>query len=153
MSDHRYLCELYGPEPSRSHELVDIILEDDERELRDGEDRLSLEAGRLVHLILLTPDSPARVVGVEFNKVLDEPIDFSEFNELRGKSRDDPGQWFAEKGYLVRSRKTGGHWFQVAFGRGNLVRSEMAEYLRNHARLEFDEAMLDDGRCQAFGGV
>ena len=153
MSDHRHLCELYGLEPSHSHELVDVILEEDEKELRDGEDRLSLEAGRLVHLILLTPDSPARVVGVEFNKVLDEPIDFSEFNELRGKSRDDPGQWFAEKGYLVRSRKTGGHWFQVVFGRGNLVRSEMAEYLRNHARLEFDEAMLDDGRCQAFGGV
>lgn len=153
MSDHRYLCELYGLEPSRSHELVDVILEGDERELRDGEDRLSLEAGRLVHLILLTPDSPARVVGVEFNKVLDEPIDFSEFNELRGKSRDDPGQWFVDKGYTVRSRKTGGHWFQVAFGRGNLVRSEMAEYLRNHARLEFDEAMLDDGRRQAFGGV
>ena len=153
MSDLGDLCDLYGIEPHRSHELADSVLEEDEKGLRDEEDRLSLDAGRLVHLILLTPDSPARVLMVEFNKVLDDPFYFSGFNELRGKSRDDPGQWFVEKGYTVRSRKTGGHWFQVAFGRGNLVRSEMAEYLRNHARLDFDEATLDDGRCQAFGGA
>lgn len=152
MSDNAYLCELYGLGPERSHELVDSVLEKDERELRDREDWVSLEAGRLVHLVRLTPDSPAKVLRVEFNKVLEERLELAAFNELQGKSPDGPGQWFVGKGYTVRSRKTGGYWFQVAFGRENLVRSEMAEYL-NHARLEFDEAMLDDGCCQLFGGA
>ena len=152
MSDHAYLCELYGLDPSRSQELADIILEEDERELREAEEDLSLDAGRLVHLIWLTTDTPATVVRVVFNKVLEKPLDLQRFNRLRGTSPDDPGQWFVGKGYTVRSRKTGGHWFQVAFGRENLVRSEMARYLRDLACLDFDEAMLDDGCCQSFGG-
>lgn len=151
MSDHRYLCDLYGLEPSRSHELADVILEEDVKALRESEDWLSLDAGRLVHLVLLTPDSPAKVLKVEFNKVLDEPLELLRFNRLLGKAQDDPGRWFLDKGYTVRSRKINGHWFQVAFSRGILVRSEMAEYLRKHTCLEFDEAMLDDERCQAFG--
>lgn len=153
MSDHRYLCELYGLESSRSHELADVILEEDEKKLREGEENLSLDAGRLVHLVLLTPDSPAKVVKVEFNKVLDKPLEFLRFNRLLGKSQVDPGQWFLEKGYTVRSRKINGHWFQVAFSRGNLVRSEMVEYLRKHTDLDFDESKVDDGRCQTFEGA
>lgn len=114
---------------------------------------LSLDFGRLVHLVLLTPDSPAKVYKVEFNKVLDEPLEFQRFNRLLGKAQDDPGQWFLEKGYTVRSRKINGHWFQVAFGRGNLVRSEMVEYLRKHTDLDFDDSKVDDGRCQTFEGA
>lgn len=153
MSDHSYLCDLYGLELSHSDELVDVILEEDENELRDKEDMQSLDVGRLVHLVLLTTDSPAKVVQVEFNKVPDEPLDIRRFNQLLGRSQDDPGLWFLDKGYTVRSRKTNGYWFQVAFGKGNLVRSEMIEYLRKHTGLDFDESKVDDGNCQTFGGV
>ena len=152
MSDHEYLCDRYGLEPSRSHELVDVILEEDEKELRDGQEKLSLHAGHLVHLVWLTTDCPATVVRVEFNKVLDEPLEFLCFNQLFGKAKDDPGQWFLAKGYTVRSKKINGYWLQVAFGRWNLVRSEMMEYLRENTNLAFDEMGIDDGCCQIIGG-
>ena len=153
MSDHRYLCDLYDLEPSRSQDLVDVVLEKDEKALRDEHERLLLDVGRLVHLVWLTPDSPATVVRVEFNKVLGESLKFLGFNQLIGKSQDDPGQWFIDRGYTVRSKKINGYWLQVAFGMGNLVRSEMIEYLQQHTGLDFDKSKVDDGRCQTFGSA
>lgn len=153
MSDHTYLCNLFGLGPERSHELADVLVEESEKWSRDEAENLALEAGRLVQLVWLTTDTPAKVVRVEFNKILEKPLSFAEFNRLEGRSKDDPGQWFVDKRYTVRSIKTKGHWVQVVFGRGNLVRSEMLEYLRKHTGLPFDESEADDGHCQAFGGA
>ena len=151
MSDHTYLCELLGLGPERSHELADVLVEEEEKRSRDEEENLALDAGCLVQLVWLTGDTPAKVVRVEFNKILEKPLSFTGFNRLQGRSMDDPGQWFVDKGYTVRSLRTNGHWVQVVFGRGNLVRSEMLEYLRKHTGLPFDESEVDDGHCQAFG--
>lgn len=153
MSDKYYLCDLYGLQASQSHELVDVILEADEMAMRADQERLLLDVGRLVHLVWLTSDTPAKVVKVEFNKVLQEPLEFRGFNQLTGMAPDDPGQWFLarELGYQVRSRKVNGFWLQCVFGGGNLVRSEMIEYLQKHTDLDFDESTIDSEGCQTIG--
>lgn len=154
MSDHRYLCNLYGLQPSQSHELVDVILEEDEKKMLSEQETFLLDAGRLVHLVWLTSDSPAKVIKVEFNKVLEVPLEFWGFNHLTDMAPEEPGQWFLERkrGFKVRSKKVNGFWFQCVFGGGNLVRSEMIEYLRKYTNLDFDESKIDSEGCQTIGG-
>lgn len=153
MSNHSYISDLYGLPPSQPHELIDVILEGDEKDMLAEQDRLLLDAGRLVHLVWLTAESPATVIKVEFNKVLQEPLEFRGFNQLTGMALKDPGHWFLELkiGYKVRSKKVNGFWLQCVFGGGNLVRSEMIEYLQKHTNLDFDESTIDSEGCQTIG--
>ena len=155
MSDHRYLSDLYGLQPSQSHELVDVIFEAEEKEMRDEQERLLLDVGCLVHLVWLTSDTPAKVIKVEFNKVLQATLEFRGFNQLTGMGPEDPGQWFLarELGFKVRSKKVNGFWLQCVFGGGNLVRSEMIDYLQKHTNLDFDESKIDSEGCQTIGGM
>lgn len=155
MSDHRYLLDLYGLQPTQAHELVDEILDEDEKEMLAEQQRLFLDAGSLVHLVWLTSDSPAKVIKVEFNKVLQEPLEFRGFNDLTGMAPHDPGRWFLERkrGFKLRSKKVNGFWLQCVFGGGNLVRSEMIEYLREHTNLDFEESKIDSEGCQTIGGM
>ena len=153
MSDHSYLCDLYDLQPSESHELIDMILEDDEKRMLAEQEEIFLDAGRMVHLVWLTLDVPANVVKIEFNKVLQDLEEFRGFNHLTGMDPKDPGQWFLnqQRGFKVRSKKMNGFWLQCVFGGGNLVRSEMIDYLRNCTNLEFDEFKIDSEVCQTIG--
>lgn len=155
MSVHSYLCELYGLQPSQSYELIDAILEEEEKEMLAYQERLYLDAGRLVHLVWLTSDTPAKVLKVEFNKVLQELQEFQGFNHLSDMAPEDPGQWFLKRnrGFKVRSKKINGFWIQCVFGGGNLVRSEMIEYLRNCTDLDFDVFKIDGEGCQTIGDL
>ena len=155
MSDHSYLCDLYGLDPSQSHELIDVILEEDEKAIRAEQENILLPAGSLVHLVWLTTEIPAKVLKVEFNKFLQAPLRFDGFNHLKGIDKEDPGSWFLQLGlgYKVRSKKVDGHWLQCVFGGSNLVRSEMIEYLKKCTNLNFDESKIDDSVCQVIGGI
>lgn len=147
MGDTEYLCDLYGIDPSESHKLVDIILEGDEKDIKAEQDALSLEPGRMVHLIWLTSASPAQVVKVELNTRLKERLCFQGFNQLSDVDFNDPASWFLRKGFTVRSTKVNGRWLQCAFassGPTNLTRSEIIEYLRDVAKLAFDEYKVND---------
>ncbi len=153
MSDHSYLCDLYGLQPSQAHELVDVIVEGDVKEMLAEQERLFLDAGRIVHLVWLTSDTPANVIRIEFNKVLQELEEFQGFNHLAGTEPKDPGQWFLnrQRGFKIRSKKINGFWLQCVFGGGNLVRSEMIDYLRNCTDLDFDESRIDSEVSQVIG--
>lgn len=155
MSDHNYLCRLYGVDPAQSDELIEKILEEDEKYMRAEQEQIFLDVGRLVHLVWLTSETPAKVIKVEFNKVLEEPLEFTGFNHLTSMGRKDPGRWFLEKelGFKVRSKKVNGLWLQCVFGGGNLVRSEMIEYLRNCTELNFDECKIDPECYQTIGTI
>lgn len=147
MSDHEYMCSLYGVEPDQEDELIDIVLEKETQLLREMEDEISLQAGRLVHFVRLTTDVPAQVVSVEFNKRLSERLDLRRFNTLASELPRDPGSWFVERGFTVRSKTIRGFWHQYAFaasGPQNLTRSEIISYLRDVALLEFDESKVND---------
>jgi hypothetical protein len=147
VGDHEYLCSLYGLEQGQGEELVDAILADDTKLMRARADELCLRAGRLIHWVQLTTDVPAKVVRVKFNSRLEEHLDLKPFNTLSSVSCDDPGSWFVEKGFTVRSRKVNGFWQQYVFassGPENLTRSEIISYLRDVALLDFDESQVND---------
>ncbi|CAM3935982.1 hypothetical protein [Pseudomonas wadenswilerensis] len=147
MGDHEYLCSLYGLEAGEDEDLIDIVLAGDTKELRAQEDISCLAPGRLVHRIWLTKNVPACVVKVELNSRLSEELNLNGFNTLSSNSPQDPGSWFVEKGFTVRSKKINGFWQQYAFassGPQNLTRSEIISYLRDVALLEFDESQVND---------
>ena len=123
--------------------------------MRAEQEQIFLDVGRLVHLVWLTSERPAKVIKVEVNKVLEEPLEFTGFTHLTSMGRKDPGRWLLEKelGFKVRSKKVNGLWLQCVFGGGNLVRSEMIEYLRNCTELNFDECKIDPECYQTIGTI
>lgn len=147
MSDFEDLCKMYGVDPSEGYDLVDVILEEDNKILKKQAEKLSLHKGRFVHIIHLTKDRPAKVKKVELNTELKETVNFNGFNYLDQETHKNPGSWFVRKGFTVRSKQeSNGEWIQYAFaeeGPVNLVRSEIIDYL-NIAELEFDEYYIDD---------
>lgn len=147
MSDHEYLRDLFGSSPQEGHDLVDIILEQDEKELMTEQEDITLNAGKIVHLIWLTTSSPAKVMKVAFYITLQDTLHFKGFNHLTHETLDNPGSWFVNKGFTVRSKKANGNWLQCIFPGNsvvNLTRSEIIEYLQNVAKMDFKEFDIND---------
>lgn len=156
MSDHGYICDIFDLSPAHAHELVDIVLANDVEQERGKHDSLFLEVGRLVHLIWLSQDPPARVLKVKLNVRLTESLKFHGFNHLSIEAHTEPGSWFVNKGFTVRSKKTDGYWLQCAFasfGPENLTRSEIIEYLRDVAKLIFDDYKVNDSSSPTIAPV
>lgn len=149
MSDNEYLRELFDVNPLEEHDLVDIILSEDNRIEKPSveNDHLYLDAGRTVHLIWLTTFVPARFVKAKFNIQLETPLSFEGFNRLNDGTWQEPGSWFVDKEFTVRSAKVKGNWLQCVFrstGHQNLTRGEIIEYLRDVAKIAPEEVEINE---------
>jgi hypothetical protein len=146
MSDFEDLCEMYNIGSNNSENLINIILKEDALNDKLKREEYALEIGRHVHIIWLTTNTPATVVKVELNTILEERVVFDYFNELCNPSFEHPGSWFVRKGFTVRSRKFDGYWLQYAFsnsGQENITRSEIMEYL-DIVNIPYNEMDIDD---------
>ncbi|MBU2952737.1 hypothetical protein [Marinobacter sp. F3R08] len=132
MSNLEDLREAFGVHDCEDHDVIDAVLDKISAQERTTEEQYLIKKGREVHRITLTKNVPATVLQVELNTPLDEDVCLTRFNELDSPDSRNPGSWFVQKGFTVRSKKEGGHWVQYAFksnGANNLTRSEIMEYL------------------------
>jgi hypothetical protein len=150
MGDYEYMKKLLRLEPGQEHEMVEVLLDAEDRAQRLQDEQVRLEAGRVIHMIWLTTDIPASFVKGVFNFPLPAEMHFDGYNYLRNASMDSPGSWFVEQGLEVRSKRIDGHWLQCVFGSSKpceLFKDEIVEYLRLVARVDVDESMIPDGCC------
>lgn len=150
MGDFEYMRDIMQLAPGEEPDMVEIFLEREERAQRIEEEQIRLEAGRTVHLIWLTPETPAVFVRAMFNFRLPEEMFFDRYNHLRDAAADAPGSWFVANGLEVRSRRLNGHWLQCVFGStkpAELFRHEIVEYLREVAKVDIDESAIPEGYC------
>ncbi|MCR8914233.1 hypothetical protein FDP08_12850 [Marinobacter panjinensis] len=132
MSNLEDLREAFGVYDCEDHDVIDAILDKIFAQERTGEEHYLIKKGREVHRITLSKNVPATVLKVELNTPLDEDVCLTKFNELDSAESRNPGSWFVQQGFTVRSKNEDGHWVQYAFksnGANNLTRSEIMEYL------------------------
>jgi len=90
-----------------------------------------LPAGKCIHIVTLTTDSPAMPLSVEWLHYLEKPLYCYPYNHLTNPTWREPAQFFIERGMQVRSRKIDSQWKQIIFCNHqdyNLSDSDMNEY-------------------------
>jgi len=136
MSDYQDFCESYGgcaSDPDFMDDWMDQYLSSDNTETsRKDENPDVLRKGKLVHIVKLFASYPAKPVGIIWNKELKKDFSCARANHLTSKDHDDPAGWFVRKGFTIRSKKEGNHWYQVIFKESHsetyLSEPEVKEY-------------------------
>ncbi|WP_208669496.1 hypothetical protein [Pseudomonas arsenicoxydans] len=117
MSDYQDFCESFGgcaSDPDFMDKWMEEYLVDEVKETKTTLGDI-LPNGKIVHIIKLSATYPARPMGVIWNKELSESLPCAGSNYLKNTEHDEPASWFVRKGFTVRSIKTKGFWYQVAF--------------------------------------
>ncbi|MFS1874091.1 hypothetical protein [Enterovibrio norvegicus] len=145
MGDFEYLKRLYKIEDHNACDLIDRILEKDQKISADIDIR-NLHKGMCVHKVWLTKTKPAKVFQVHLNHTLITNVDLSNYNYLDNDEYDYPGSWFVSKEFCVRSCKHDSYWLQYAFtkvGSDNLTRQDIMDYL-DVIGFEYDPYKIGD---------
>ena len=130
MGDYQDFCESFGgcaSDPDFMDKWIDEYLVEEIKEKKTNLKTKSispipndfLPKGKIVHIIKLLAAYPAKPVGIIWNSQLTKPFSCVNGNYLSSTENDDPASWFVQKGFTVRSNKTGGYWYQIAFKESN----------------------------------
>ncbi|HIF9534259.1 TPA: hypothetical protein ACX6S0_002618 [Photobacterium damselae] len=127
MGDYADFCEMYGGcagDPDFiDNWLAKYVTGDENHTSKSVKAKIEsndfLPKGKIVHIIKLLAEYPAKPVGIIWNKKLKESLDCSRANYLKSTDHDDPASWFVRKGFTVRSSKVGDYWYQVVFKENN----------------------------------
>lgn len=117
MSDYQNFCESFGgcaSDPDFMDKWMEEYLVNEVKKAKTNVVDF-LSKGKIVHIIKLLASYPAKPMGIIWNKELAEPLPCAGSNYLKSTEHDDPASWFLRKGFTVRSIKTNGYWYQVAF--------------------------------------
>lgn len=119
MSDYQEFCESYGGCASDPNFMGDWLSKYVSGEVASptklNENPNILRKGKLIHIVKLFASYPAVPVGIIWNKELKEDLSCCHANYLTSEEHDDPASWFVRKGFTIRSKKEGDHWYQVIF--------------------------------------
>ena len=130
MGDYQDFCESFGgcaSDPDfmdkwMDEYLVEIVKEKPTNLKNKGLSSTTndiLPKGKIIHIIKLLASYPAKPVGIIWNRQLSKPFSCVNGNHLISADNDDPASWFVRKGFTVRSNKTNGYWYQIAFKESN----------------------------------
>lgn len=130
MGDYQDFCESFGGcagDPDFMDNWLDKYVTNDENhksksvraKTKSNVVNNILPKGKIVHIIKLLAEYPAKPVGIIWNKKLTESLECTSANYLNSTDYDDPASWFVRKGFTVRSSKSNGYWYQVVFKETN----------------------------------
>lgn len=117
VSDYQDFCESFGgcaSDPDFIDNWMEKYLAIEVQEARNNIIDF-LPTGKIIHIIKLLATHPAQPKGVIWNKELCAALPCIGSNYLKSDKYDDPASWFVRKGFTVRSVKTDGYWYQVAY--------------------------------------
>ena len=117
MSDYQDFCESFGgcaSDPGFMDEWIGNFCSDNPKKKQNSIENV-LVKGKLVQVIKLTTEPPAKVVGVIWNKKLEYDLSLKCAKQHIGKNKTDPASMLISRGYIVYSRKENNHWYQIAF--------------------------------------
>ena len=134
MGDYQDFCESFGgcaSDPDFMDDWLDKYARDDRpvktkpkirvathtREIRSSETLVSqrLQPGKLIHMVQLTGDRPAKAIRALWDITLKNVLVCHKANFLTSVDYNDPASWFVENGFTVRSMKENDKWYQVIF--------------------------------------
>lgn len=111
--------------------------------------------GTLVTIVKLTGSSPAKLLKTIPNVTLKNDLDCEEANanQLIHINDDSPAKEYIEKGYIVRSAKQRGHWYQVCYLESDLPNTGLTsiDYKANRNCYECGEVFYGPF-CHSCGG-
>ena len=142
MSNYQEFCEAFGGD-ANDPDFMDNWL--DKYVIRDTKKSKNitkvplqgdiLHKGMIVHLVKLLAGSPSKPLHAIWNVQLKKDFSCSKGNYLKVQDRSEPGSWFIEKSFTVRSRKEGKYWYQIAFKETNSETYLISEHQKQYESL------------------